>query len=616
MKTISIIAIILSLCCHSYGQGLECGNRLVYCFDLDVVGFNPFTDIKYQHIYTDDLEKQASSDKTVWCNLHRATPGYKSQLQISDGGSSGRVFFNVGNINNVNPWMLKLCYGSPSQNYSALAGDAILSASYVLQPPNAGSVDYIIYGAVTNSQTQEHTIEIKCINFRENEILCTRNINFSSSKISNDYSITGDPYSIASTLMEGFAPKFESSILPDYEKNKRNKSNEEDNGEVAIEPKFEFDQASYEVEYESVWDRSEEITITLIDCDGEPLKNKEITVEAKKGSILEDKVITDDDGEAEVTYLSPEKSCTDKITASWDFKYPCGKKNKVVKSVPVKVKAPISNLDAQITINTTNTSYSPSKQNQRQSSTQNYVITGKLKCSIMRERIIMYNDNPSKRSECDAGTHCPVLDGSSNNVERDPNDVTKNIKDERFPLYVGVDYMEMSYRYVDGKEKYVKTLTSKAEGANPYEAIDLEIKPYSAPFGVPASLSPQYVIWLNGGVYLDKLMEHPVGNGSGMHWDDFKQALVPSEGPFAIGIPYNISDADINLNENQIYDQLIITDVKGFDNYLLNPQGAYSVSASATRYSKDESFESEGTINVIITFNPQPEEKDPDWDNW
>jgi hypothetical protein len=228
----------------------------------------------------------------------------------------------------------------------------------------------------------------------------------------------------------------------------------------------------------------------------------------------------------------------------------------------------------------------------------------------------MYNDNPKRRSECDAGDHCPILSGSSNDIERDPNDVTKRVKDERYPLYVGRDYTEMGYRYVGNQEKYVQTIVSKAEGSNSVEALQLEIKAYIGVQGALPSLVPQYVIWLSGAIYLDKLSMHPEGNGSNMRWDDNLEKLVPTNDPNFIGIPYTISDADISLNENQVYEQLIIKDVKGLDAYLLNPVGSYTVTASGKRYSTDDNYESEGNISVTITFNPEPEKKDPDWDNW
>lgn len=594
-------------------QGIECGYRFIYCFDIEVTGFNPHITYKIYQLEEDEngpVDGPLRQQFAQWRTLNYANEAYLMNIKNSQNPDE-RFKFSKG-PQNSSPTVSydKLCYGSPTKNFSYFWGDFTNSVSFAQLPPPPFSemLDYIIFGIVTNEErSTESKLDIKCINFRENQTIFERWDHISSSE---------SAYQVVQMASKEMISHLVNTRIAEYEKNKRDKSNDEDNGEVAIEPKLEFDQASYEVEYESLYDRTEEITITLTDCDGEPLKNKEILVEVKKGSILENKVKTDKDGKAEVTYLAPENSCTDQIRASWKFKYPSGRTNKATKSASIKVKAPVRKIEAQITINTNSSTYTPSKEEPRQSTTQNYVITGKLACEIMRNRIVMYADTPERRSECDAGEHCPILSGSSNDIVRDPNDVTKTVKDERYPLYVGRDYSEMGYRFVGNQEKYVQTIVSKAEGSNTIEAIQLEIKAYSGAQGELPSLVPQYVIWLNGAVYLDKFTMHPEGNGSNMRWDDYQEKLVPTNDPNFIGIPYSISDADISLNENQVYEQLIIKDVKGLDDYLLKPTGSYTITASGNRYTRDESFESEGTIKVTITFNPAPVEKDPDWDNW
>ncbi len=614
MKTRIIFSAFLFLVsCHIQAQGIECGNRFIYAFDLEVTGFNPHTYYKIVELEKDEngpVDGPLRRQFAQWRTLNYANEAYYMNIKRSESPDERFVFSKGPQNSSPSVSYNKLCYGSPTKNFSYNWGDFTNTVSFAQLPPPPFSemLDYIIYGTVTNEErSTESQLQIKCINFRENQTIYERWDPINSSELA---------YQVIESASKEMISHLVNTRIAEYEKNKRDKSNEEDNGEVAIEPKLEFDQASYKIEYESIYDRAEKITISLKDCDGEPLKNRVIKVEVKKGLILEKEVKTDEDGEAEITYLAPENSCTDQIHASWRFKYPSGRTNKATKSASIKVIAPVKKIVAQITINTHSSSYSPSKEEPRQSTTLNYVITGELACEIMRSRIIMYNDTPERRSECDAGDHCPILYGSSQDIVRDPNDVTKIVKDERYPLYVGRDYTEMGYRYVGNQEKYVRTIDSKAEGANTVEAIQLEIKAYVGAEGALPSLVPQYVIWLNGAMYLDKLRIHPEGNGSNMGWDDFKEKLVPTNNPNFIGIPYTISDADISLNENQVYDQLIIKDVKGLDDYLLKPVGSYTITASGNRTTKDESFESEGTIKVTITFNPAPEEKDPDWDNW
>lgn len=606
MKNFAVTICLSLIALTSRSQGIECGYRRVYCFDLDVTGFNPYTDIKYQHIIDPEFEKQAIADREIWRGLHFATPGYKSPLRTGET-SSGRVMFDLGNMNDANPWMSKTCYGSPSQNYGFFAGDAEITASYVTQPPGAEWVDYILYGSVLNENKDGYRIEIKGINFRENEVLCNRFI------MADNYTFV---YNQANAMMSSFVQAFENSILPEYEKNKRDKSNDEEDGKVAIEPKFQFDKPSYTVVCESFNDKIQQMAITLTDCDGEPLKNKVLQVEVKKGSILEEKVKTNEEGIAEITYVAPEQSCTDAVRVSWKFKYPSGRKNKAEQTVQVKVKTPVRYLDAQIHITYEQTTYYPGMQDTRDKIWQRTVISGKLRCEIMRNRIQLYRENPQERSQCELYTHCPVLSGASNHVERDPDDITKTTVNERFPLTVGRDYEAFGYRWIKNEEKFVKTVVSNASGTNYNEGLNLEIKPYNPPSGTLVALSAQYVIWLTGGVYLDRALEKPEGNGTEMRWDDFKEKLVPVGGPYIIEIPYSLAEADHQLAENEIYDQLLISNGKALEDFLLNPVGGFSVSAVGKRYLRDEGMEYEGNITITINFNPEPEKTDPDWDNW
>jgi len=606
MKRYLLSFTLLLMGIYLHAQKNECGSRQVYGFDLDITGENPYT--KWQTVTDQELLQTVNKLKELWQGLHMATPGYISQLSSGDRSTSGRVNYQLALSNPEKPWVAKTCYGSPSKNYSAQYGDIMLTATYMSQPPKPDFIDYIIYGSLAHENYTKGTIEIKVTNFRENEELCTRLIKFDNSP-ENKLS----PYDAAAKMMTGFAQDFENTIMPGYEKNKRDKFNSQDNGVVAIDPKLEFDQPSYSIQNTSPANSFKKITITLRDCDGVPLKNKVLTLKSSKGKITPEKIKTDSYGKAQILYFAIENNYSDKISATWSFKHPSGRTDMVEAGAMIKVSSPADEIYARIVINVHNTIYRPSKQNQRESSDQTYVISGQLRCNIDRDRIAEYQDNPERRSECDANMHCPVLNGFSYYKERDPENAARVIKEERYPLRVSVDVTEKGYCTVSGREQYVRTLVKKLEGINKYESLSLEIKPYVSPEGSNiAMLTNAYVIWLTGSRYIDKMALSPEGNGEVLKWDYTLEKLVPTDGPFTIGIPYLYSEPDRNPSPPDIYEPLMITDVNGLDKYLLDPSGEYYVEAKAIRKMYDENnSESEGEIFFTITFSTVPEKVVP-----
>jgi hypothetical protein len=577
------------------GQGKECGNRAVYCFDLDVTGYNPH--LKYQNWKSMDeqLAKEINKEKEVWNMLHFASPGYKSKYANSDGGSERVYYYKNQTIDE--PWFYKDCYGSPSQNYSLLLGDRIITATYSQSPPRADITDYIIYGTIMNSKTDGFKIEIKGINFRKNETLFNRFFVFDT------YS---EAYNYGSLAVGNGSADFSGSILPAYETKKRDEDNENNPGTIAIEPKLKFDKSLFTIIANSAFDCSGEISLTLTDCDGTLLKNKEIKLEVQNGTISPETVKTDENGKAQTTYYATGGKRTDQITAKLKFNYPSGRENNIVSYASIEIVRPVEFLDGQIKIEISNSDYAPSQS--EQSKTSNTIISGKITCRIMRDRIQKYIDEPETRRECSPRMHCPVVSGGSDFQARDPLDYSKFLINKRFPLNVNTIKNETGIRGVDGKEKLVATFTSNAAGTDSVEGLTLEIKAYVAGEGQLAPLIPQYVIWLNGGKYLDKMSSHPTGQGSMLQWDIYKEKLVPVQDPVTIGIPYSISEPEADMEIYKTYDPLLITNYKEFEKYMLNPVGTFIIEATGKHLIMDDSSTSECTVNVILELTPHIEQ--------
>lgn len=218
---------------------------------------------------------------------------------------------------------------------------------------------------------------------------------------------------------------------------------------------------------------------------------------------------------------------------------------------------------------------------------------------------------PAERMKCEAYTHCPVFDGGSKYVlERDMNTM-KITKSHESPLLVTSKYMEQDFRWLKDKEQYVITASSQVAGLNSLEGINLEIKPFkpanntNGPTLVP--LQPAYVLWVTGGRDW-KLSGEPENNGTNLRWDDAKEKLVALQSSLSLGIPYEINSPEQPREDGENrYEQLLLSDVKGFDNFLLNPTVHYGISASGARYYKDDYSETKITVTVTISLGPDIE---------
>ena len=259
-------------------------------------------------------------------------------------------------------------------------------------------------------------------------------------------------------------------------------------------------------------------------------------------------------------------------------------------------------IDAKIRIHYTLNEYTPAKNNAYHAEKQEYNITGLLSCKVMTFRVETFKSDAKNRAKCNsASMHCPVLTGSSQMIEYD--DEGNKVKDVNHPLQVSVSKTTMDEK----NGKLVTTRHYTADGENDMDQVNLEIKPYWAPDGQVQPIAPNYVIWLTGGIGFDfsNPRRKPTGAGKGETWDDWKQELVPMEGPFDIVIPSDFNNADHAIETNEVYDQFLIANYKEIDEYLLNPKGDFVIKKSGKRYkSADGSQETEGLVEVEITLTP------------
>lgn len=261
-------------------------------------------------------------------------------------------------------------------------------------------------------------------------------------------------------------------------------------------------------------------------------------------------------------------------------------------------------LNAQVSVRYKCNTYSPSEKECTHAEKVDATIKGNLVCNVMTFRIKSFVNNQNRLANCSSATHCPIVAGTSKYDEY--NDKAQVVKEIHNLLDVSKSVTTLD----DYSGKLITTRTYSASGTNDMDVLNLEIKPYNAPQGQLQPLTPQYVIWLTGGLGLDfkNPARKPVGDGTGQHWEYEKEMMVPDAGPFEIIIPADINEADHSTESGEVYDQLLITNYREFENYLLNPKGEFKIKASGNRnvnYNGTE--EKNGFVEVEISLTPYVE---------
>jgi hypothetical protein len=542
------------------GDCEKCGKRLVTCWDLDILTPKPTN----------------WEDSISWKLLHKASESYYRNLAAKESAKCLALLPGCRIGDDTPAWKNPCPYkGQANRGY-----------------------DYAILGDI---QGKEGAYALRLILVtNEHETITETTVPFEKAI---DAGLNG----VVASLLLGSSSsgsRMLYDVIHEFEVKKRDKSNEQKAGDIAIEPEIKFDQDAYKIKFKSTSDRSQKIAITLTDCDGVLLKNRNVSFWVKEGALSSEKVITDENGKAEVTYITTQENYSDVITAEWDFYHPNGKKGTIRTSAPVQVLPPVEYLDGYITVNIESSKFSPNKKDQVQSEIITTSIKGKITVRIIRDRIQKYLDKPDSRRECSPTTHCPVVSGGSDFQARDPLDYSTILFKNRYPLIVRKTTNEMGIRGIDGKEKYVNTYNSMAEDTNAVEGLNLEIKAYVAGEGQLAPLLPHYVIWLTGGKYLDKLRIQPVGQGGAMQWDIYKEKLVAIPDPVGIGIPYVISEPEADMNIFKTYEPLLIKNSGDFDRYMMNPVGSFKIYASGNQSEENANFVREVLVSVVISLSP------------
>jgi hypothetical protein len=173
-----------------------------------------------------------------------------------------------------------------------------------LPPPGeaVGFTDYLIYGVVSGDQTQTFTLKLEAGKTRES-------VKTGTTALPKGF----DPFEIGRTVAALIGPMY--TTIMDFEKRKR------DEGEpYAIQPKIILVPGKAKLHI----NEKTNIDVLFKDCDGVPLKKRNLTLSAGGGTLKNAVVTTDDQGRATVEFTAGPVPALANVTSTYPFQKPTG----------------------------------------------------------------------------------------------------------------------------------------------------------------------------------------------------------------------------------------------------------------------------------------------------
>jgi hypothetical protein len=194
---------------------------------------------------------------------------------------------------------------------------------------------------------------------------------------------------------------------------------------------------------------------------------------------------------------------------------------------------------------------------------ENKQISGTVIGKVIKRNIGNFDEDKDAWKKMTEKGNVTVFTAHSNFRLRDENDYSKIAWENKYPVTVNIEKVEMDYVGTAENLKYTKTVDFKAGGVNDAEAISLTIQPFN-PTLTETPATSHYVVMLAISRYMDKMSITPEGKGQSLKWDDSKQELVPDNSPLDISVMGTLTEKDPPAGW-----KAVITDAKEFNDYFL-----------------------------------------------
>lgn len=405
---------------------------------------------------------------------------------------------------------------------------------------------------------------------------------------------------------QGFSPL--SMIIRSFETRKR-----EENKDIAIDAN-----AIEVLPHAKSIKKEDKVTVALrlTDCDGEVLPGRKILLKGGSalgevlppstlGEFSESEVVTDDSGVAKATFVAGKQKGKAILRVYYTYKAPFGEERYAKGEATIDIEGePVTALIGEIEVNAMSRSGSPtiSSPKTSRSSAQTFTVSS-LDLTIIPERIKVVNESKE------------VLQRALTETDRFEVVTGKTLTDAAGePSLVRAESNYSQYGLCEDKLEVVRSgrIKGYSNGYDISVGIALERGAETGNMTI-SSLSPRYCLVVRLGSNSRLLFQSnkykTSGDDKGQKRDypcadltSFSESIdAKSILPFA-GIDYTIK---VNDQENQEFIvPLSIPGTEALEQYLLNPEGVYTISVNGS-YRKKDNEEREVKITAKLTIWPK-----------
>ena len=363
------------------------------------------------------------------------------------------------------------------------------------------------------------------------------------------------------------------------------------------------------------------VVFRLTDCDGEVLPGRKILLNGGSalgetlppptlGHFKENEVVTDNNGAARATFVAGKQNGKAVLNVHHVYKAPFGEERYISGEANITIKGdPVTELAGKITITSQTRAGEPTISNPENSRSESQTVaSAPLLLTIFTGRIEnIINDKRVFNTALTETDAFVVVDGLTKNAESGEPSVIKSRQTYKY------------YTRCSGKEELEVSRSGKLEGQSNGFDINVDIaleRGVETGDATITTLAPKYCVIVGSGSNSRQLFQsakYPTsGADTGKQLDypcgelqSFSEKLDPKA-----GLPFGsiTSTAKVNNTADREYIvPLSVPDSRGLEEYLLNPEGVYSIVTNGS-YRKTDNGEFEEKVQITLSFWPKEQE--------
>lgn len=470
------------------------------------------------------------------------------------------------------------------------------ASEQVLIGPSQGassSTDYLIWGELKATETGRYNIMVYLVTANTRCLVAKGTSTFEKPE---EAKFAGMTAALSIGAGNGSRPMID--IITDFEKKIR-----EEDKRKAICPELVYLNKEKNIKAEA--EQKIILMFQVKDADDKPVENADVYVRTEEGTLDAEEAKTDQYGMVKFTHKTPDKRAEYSIHC---FAKTTAPSEKIIRIediyIPVKVKKKVTKLVGTVEINEETRTGSPTISNPKTSkSTSQSITSSSVSLTIVPERITSINESQAVLARALSETdRFEIVSGTtmSSNGQVPAIINTKN-------TYSQYDKCEEELELSRSSQ-----IQGTSNGFDIHVGIALERGSETGTVAV-SSLSPRYCLIVTLGSNSRQLFQtskyFTSGEDNGQKRDYPCAELTSYSDPLDPKsiLPFEGMSSTVKVSDNENHEYIIplsIANSKGLEQYLLNPQGAYTISATGS-YRKTDNGELERKIYVRLTIWPQ-----------